>query len=274
MGGKANLMEKEANYIAINKKAWDNKTLVHAESDFYNLPGFLKGKSSLNSIELDILGNIAGKKVLHLQCHFGLDTLSMARLGANVTGVDFSVKAIEKATEIAKAINANARFICCDVYDLHNHLNEQFDIVFTSYGTIGWLPDLDKWAGVISHFLKPGGNFVFAEFHPVVWMFDNDFEKIGYNYFKDAAIIETETGTYADTAAPLENEMITWNHSLGEVMGSLLNYNLVIKQFNEYNYSPYNCFRSAEEYEPGRYRIAHLGNKIPMLYSILAQKQL
>src|SRR5690606_20725019 len=121
--------------------------------------------------------NLKDKKVLHLQCHFGQDSISLARLGASVVGVDLSDKAIEQAQHIAQELNADARFICCDIYDLPKHLNEQFDIVFTSYGTIGWLPDLDKWASVIHHFLKPGGQFIFAEFHPVVWMFDNDFKE-------------------------------------------------------------------------------------------------
>jgi len=269
---KANTMSQEDNYLDVNKKAWNSKTHVHAASDFYNVEAFLNGKSSLNTVELELLGNVAGKKVLHLQCHFGLDTLSLARLGANVTGVDFSETAIQKAEEIRDELQFNARFICCDVYNLPNILNEQFDIVFTSYGTIGWLPDLDKWAGVISHFLKPGGRFVFAEFHPVVWMFDANFTKVAYNYFKDAAIVETETDTYAKTNAPLQNTMITWNHSLSEVMGCLLGSGITISDFIEYDYSSYNCFNGTVEYEPGRYRIAHLDNKIPMVYSVIGTK--
>ena len=117
-----------------------------------------------------------------IQFHFG-------RLGANVTGVDLSDKAIESANNLAKEANIDATFICCDIYDLPKHLNEKFDIVFTSYGTIGWLPDIEKWANVVSHFLKPNGKFVFVEFHPVVWMFDDDFKGIKYRYFNSEAII-------------------------------------------------------------------------------------
>ena len=233
----------------------------------------MKGVNSLTPIELELLGNIEGKSILHLQCHFGQDTISFSRLGAKAVGVDLSDNAIEKAREIANQLNTDTRFICCDIYNLPNHLKEQFDIVFTSYGTIGWLPDLDKWAKVISNFLKPGGKFVMADFHPVVWMFDDNFEKIGYNYFKSEPIIETVDGTYADKNAPINSKTITWNHSTSELLNSLLSNYLELNTFNEYDYSPYNCFNATEEFEPKKFRIKHLENKIPMVYSIVATKK-
>jgi SAM-dependent methyltransferase len=174
------------NYIEINRRSWNNRTDTHLASAFYDVPGFLKGNSSLKDIELHLLGDVTGKSILHLQCHFGQDTLSLSRLGATVTGVDLSDKAIENAERLAKETGLPADFICCDIYDLPNYLDTTFDIVFTSYGTIGWLPDLDKWANIIARYLKPDGRFIFVEFHPVVWMFDNDFEKVAYNYFNDA----------------------------------------------------------------------------------------
>lgn len=265
-------MEKD--YISINKKAWNDKTPYHVASAFYNMPAFLNGKSSLQQIELELLGGLAGKKVLHLQCHFGQDTLSMARMGAEVTGVDLSDEAINQAKALAGQLNIPAQFICCDVYDLPNNLDDAFDIVFTSYGTIGWLPDLDKWAAVINRFLKPGGTFVFAEFHPVVWMFDVALDKIQYNYFKGDAIIEVSLGSYADVTAPIENETISWNHSLAEVINSLINTGLAITRFNEYDYSPYNCFTDMEEFEAGKYRFAKHGNKVPLVYALTADKKL
>lgn len=201
------------NYIEINRKTWNEKTEFHIQSDFYNQEGFLNGENSLTPIELELLGNIKDKSILHLQCHFGQDTISFSRLGAKSVGVDLSDNAIGKAKEIAQKLNTDTRFICCDIYDLPNHLNEQFDIVFTSYGTIGWLPDLDKWAKIIAQFLKPGGKFIMADFHPVVWMFDDNFEKIGYNYFKSKPIIETVEGTYADKNAPINSKTITWNQT-------------------------------------------------------------
>jgi ubiquinone/menaquinone biosynthesis C-methylase UbiE len=189
-------------------------------------------------------------------------------MGAQVVGVDLSDKAIEAANDLANELNIPATFICCNIYDLPAHLNQQFDIVFTSYGTVTWLPDLDKWAGVVNQFLKPSGRFVFAEFHPVVWMFDGDFEKVGYNYFNSGPIIEMEVGTYADRDAPIEMESVGWNHSMMEVVNSLLNQGLQLKALNEYNYSPYNCFKHTTTDEQGNYYIKHLGKNIPMVYSL------
>ena len=265
-------MKTEDNYLAINKACWNNKVDVHLKSEFYGHEDFLAGKSSLKDIELELLGDVKGKTILHLQCHFGQDTISLARLGAKATGVDLSDKAITAGSEIAAQLNADASFICSDIYDLPNVLTEQFDIVFTSYGTIGWLPDLQKWADVVAHFLKPGGKFVFAEFHPVVWMFDDRFTEIGYNYFNSGAIIETVEGTYADRYAAIETKTVCWNHSLSEVITSLLNAGLRIDSFNEIDYSPYNCFEETVEFEPGKFRIKHLENKIPMVYTLTAAK--
>ena len=266
-------MNPEHNYIEINRKAWNNRTDTHLNSEFYNQKGFLNGDTSLNEIELNLLGNIKGKSILHLQCHFGQDTISLERLGATVTGIDLSDKAIDSAKQIAKEIHSNANFICCDIYDLPNHLEKTFDMVFTSYGTIGWLPDLNKWARIVSKFLKPKGQFIFVEFHPVVWMFDYNFEKIGYRYFNSGPIVETNSGTYADKTADLTISDISWNHGIGEVLNSLIQNGLEITSFDEFDYSPYNCFNKTVEFEPKKFRIAHLDNKIPMVYSITAVKK-
>ena len=266
-------MNSEQNYLEINRNSWNNRTDTHLKSEFYDLNGFLKGKTSLNQIELNLLENIKGKTILHLQCHFGQDSISLSRLGADVTGIDLSDKAIESAKQIAKDTNSNTKFICCDIYDLPNHLEEKFDIVFTSYGTIGWLPDLDKWAKIISHFLNPSGQFVFVEFHPVVWMFDDNFEKIGYNYFNSGAIVESENGTYADKTAEISQEYVMWNHGISEVVNNLIKNGLEINSLDEFDYSPYNCFNKTIEIEPKKYRIEHLENKIPMVYSVVATKK-
>lgn len=266
-------MNKEKNYIEINRQSWNNRTDTHLKSEFYDLNGFIKGKTSLNSIELDLLGDLSGKTILHLQCHFGQDTISLSRLGAEVTGVDLSDKAIESAKQIARETNSNATFICCDIYELPNYLDQLFDIVYTSYGTIGWLPDLDKWAKIVSKFLKPNGQFVFVEFHPVVWMFDDNFEKIHYRYFNSGAIVESESGTYADKSAAITQEYVMWNHGLSEVITNLIKNGLEINSLNEYDYSPYDCFNKTIEVEHKKYRIEHLENKIPMVYSIVAAKK-
>lgn len=266
-------MDSEQNYREINRQSWNNRIDSHLKSEFYDLDGFLNGKTSLNEIELNLLGDLKGKTILHLQCHFGQDSISLSRLGADVTGVDLSDKAIDSAKQIAKDTNSNAKFICCDIYDLSNYLNDVFDIVFTSYGTIGWLPNLDKWAKIISRFLKPNGQFVFVEFHPVVWMFDDNFDKIDYRYFNSGAIIETESGTYADKKADITQSYVMWNHGLSEVINSLIGNGLEINALDEFDYSPYNCFNKTIELEPKKFRIEHLNNKIPMVYSVRATKK-
>ena len=266
-------MDTINDYLKINRQTWNEKTDIHINSEFYDMNGFKDGKSSLNEIELKLLGDISGKSILHLQCHFGQDTMSLSRLGADVTGVDFSEKAIENAVKIAKELNINAKFVCSDIYSLPQNLNEKFDIIFTSYGVIGWLPNLTKWAEVISQFLKPGGTFILAEFHPVVWMYDDNFEKIIYSYFNVEPIIETETGSYADRKADKTTTCVVWNHSLSEVISSLIGQGLAITDFEEHDYSPYNCFNNTAEISPGKYVISHFGNKIPMVFAIKGVNQ-
>lgn len=264
---------KETDYIALNKASWNDRTAYHLNSEFYDVKGFLEGKSSLNTIELELLGDVRGKKILHLQCHFGQDTLSLARMGAQTTGIDLSDKAIEAARDLNTQLGLDAKFICCDLYSLPEYLDEQFDIVFTSYGTIGWLPDIQKWAGIVSRFLKPKGCFVFADFHPVVWMFDNDFQKVAYNYFTADAIVETLQGTYADKEAKQEFSSISWNHGLAEVVTALLKEDLTLTHLQEFDYSPYNCFSGMKERASGEYIIEHLEGKIPMVYALRAIKK-
>ena len=264
---------KAENYIEINKQAWNNQVPVHLDSDFYDMQSFLEGKSSVPQIDIDLLGDLKGKYVLHLQCHFGQDTLSLARLGARCTGVDLSDKAIEKAKKLNEELRLDATFICCNVYDTLEHIKEQFDIVYISYGTISWLPDLDKWANIISKALKPNGKFVFVEFHPVVWMFDDDFTKIQHHYHNEKPVIEEFTGSYANKDADIKTDYIGWNHSLSEVFQALMNNDLQIEHFEEYDYSNYNCFNETIEFEPGKYRIKHLENKIPMMFSLKAIKK-
>jgi 2-polyprenyl-3-methyl-5-hydroxy-6-metoxy-1,4-benzoquinol methylase len=265
-------MKTESQFVDTNKKSWDAKVDIHVASEFYNNEAFVKGETSLKEIELELLGDVRGLKILHLQCHFGQDSISLSRMGAEVTGVDFSPKAIETAKELAMKTGQNTQFICTNVYNLPEMLNEKFDLVFTSYGTIGWLPDLSRWANVISHFLKPNGKFVFVEFHPAVWMFDDDFSKVAYNYFNTEPIFESETGSYADRHAGLQCEYVMWNHGLAEVLGSLLDENLLLRKFQEYDFSPYNCFKHTVQTGHSRFQIEHLKNFIPMVYSLVMER--
>jgi SAM-dependent methyltransferase len=224
-------------------------------------------------IEIKELGDeIEGKTLLHLQCHFGQDTLSWAYRGAKVTGCDFSEQAIHFARELAESEKIPATFVCCNVYDLPDQLSGQFDVVFTSYGTIGWLPDLDRWAAVIAHFLKPGGTFYIADFHPVAWMLDEQMQYLKYPYKNGEVIISENTGTYADTKADIQYTDYSWNHGLSEIINSLINKGLQIEFLNEHLYSPYDCFPNTVLGTDGFYRIKGLENIIPMVYSIKARK--
>ncbi len=259
-------------YKKLNKESWNKRTEIHFDSEFYDNKSFVAGRNSLNSIELDILGDVKGKSILHLQCHFGQDTISLTRLGAEAVGVDLSDKAIDRARELATTTKSDATFICCDIYDLPDHLDRKFDIVFTSYGTIGWLPDMDKWASLISRYLKPGGKFVFAEFHPVAFMFDDDFTKIAFDYFNTGPTLESQDGTYTDGDEGMRSEFVEWDHSIGEVMTSLLAQNFRIDSFQEFDYSPYTCFKNTVEIAPGKHRIKSIDKLIPMVYAIGATK--
>lgn len=258
-------------YLHFNRAAWDQKTEQHIYSDFYELDAFLKGKNVLRNVERELLGNVEGLKILHLQCHFGLDSLSLARMGASVTGVDLSEKAIQKATELNDELGTDAQFVCCDLYDLPNQLNGQFDLVFTSYGTIGWLPDLEKWAAVIRRYLKPGGRFIMVDFHPFLWTFDDAMKNISYDYFKADPIVETVKGTYAQRDAAIETTTVSWNHSLSEILSSLIQAGLELRSFQEHDFSPYNCFQNLKERSKDEFVFEHIPYRIPMLYSLEAR---
>ena len=265
-------MEHHQEYFEANKELWNQRTAVHLDSSFYNREGFKKGETVLTPIELRELGEVKGKTLLHLQCHFGMDSLDWARRGARVTGVDLSDKAIQEAQQLNAEMGLDARFVCCNVLDTAAHVPDQFDIVFTSYGTIGWLPDLVPWAQMIAEKLKPGGIFYIAEFHPVVWMFDDDFTRIAYSYENREVIITENQGTYTDRNADIKGKEYSWNHSISEVLNALTGAGLQLKQFNEFMYSPYPCFRNVIEFEPGKWHIRGLEGKIPMLYSLMATR--
>lgn len=259
-------------YININRQLWNQKTEIHYTSDFYNIDAFINGKEALNPIELKLLGEIKGKKILHLQCHFGLDTIALSRHGAVVTGIDFSENAITKAQKLNKTCGTDARFIQSDIYKLPEILNEKFDIVFTSYGVIGWLHDMSKWAKIINQFLKPGGEFIMVEFHPIVWMFSYDFKQLEFNYMDKEPIIEELEGTYTDREALIKEQSVSWNHGLGTVINSLVKTGLKLTDLEEYNYSPYNCFKNTIKVDDGKFKIKGLEDKIPMIYSLKAVK--
>jgi len=265
-------MEQYRKYFDANRNLWNRRTTIHKDSSFYDVTSFLQGKSSLNEIEHRELGDVRDKKILHLQCHFGMDSLSLQRMGAQVTGIDLSDSAIDEANKLNNQLSLDAKFICCNIYDLKNHLNEQFDIVFTSYGVIGWLPDLDRWSEIISSFLKPGGFFYMAEFHPIVWMLDEELKEVKYYYHNQKMIVVDSHGTYTDRDADIQGKEYSWNHSLSEVVNALLSQKLQLAFFNEYSYSPYPCFKNLIQGHDRSWRVKGIEDKIPMVYSLKAVK--
>jgi SAM-dependent methyltransferase len=261
------------NYLKINREAWNDKTVVHLQSEFYDQKAFLAGKNSLKNPELDVLGDVNGKRILHLQCHFGQDTLSLARMGAKVTGLDFSEVAIENAIQINKELGLDARFVCSDVCDLPKELYNQFDIIFTSYGTIGWFPDLEPWAETIKNALVPGGKFIMVDFHPFVWTFDNDMKYIQYDYFNSEPIEEEIEGSYADRNAPIKTKTISWNHGIGEILNTLIQAGFSIHEFSEMDFSPFNCFSNLIKLDEDKFVFSHIEPAIPMIYRIVGEKR-
>jgi SAM-dependent methyltransferase len=263
--------------LAANRALWNELVAIHARSAFYNLEGFLAGKSSLKDIEVAELGDVRGKSLLHLQCHFGMDTLSWARLGARVTGVDFSEKAIALAHSLSEQLGLEARFFCGNVYDLPDILQDRFDIVFTSYGVLLWLPDLTRWAEVIAHFLKPGGTFYIVEIHPFARIFDDREDarelKVAYPYFQPAEPSRFEDdGSYADRSAKLDNRVsYEWGHTLAEILNAVASAGLHIESFREYPKIPYQILPFAEKAPDGWWRLPE-SDSIPLLFSIQATK--
>ena len=268
MNNKKGLIE----FFNTNKKAWNSKTPFHLKSELYDLEGFKKGNTSLKFIELEELGNVKNKSMLHLQCHFGQDSLSWARMGAKVTVVDFSDEAIKEARSLNDELNLGAKFIISNIYDIEEHLDEKFDIVYTSYGTIGWLPDLKEWGRLVSRYLKPGGIFYIVEFHTVLWMFDDDFKKFKYSYFNLGEIEEEVEGTYADLNAPLKQKQYGWNHPLSDVINSIVANGLQIEFLHEFPFSVYNVFPNSVKGKEGWWRINGFEDLIPMMFSIKAKK--
>ena len=259
-------------YFEINKQTWNEKVKIHSKSDMYDMEAFKNGKSSLMAYERNALGDVSGKSLLHLQCHFGQDTLSWARLGAQCVGVDLSDEGIALAKTLNEELQLDAQFVCCNVLETSKHIDDTFDIVFTSYGVIGWLPDLKPWGKMIADRLKKGGVFYMAEFHPIVWMFDYlDGKKVmRYGYMQDEPIYEEYEGTYANEDSKMISKEYGWNHGLSEVINALVEAGLQINYLNEYDESPYNVLPDLVETKSGNY--VNKDKLYPLIFEIKATK--
>lgn len=262
-------------YKESNRKLWDDWARLHFGSEFYDVQSFKEGRNSLHSLELSEVGDVSGKSLLHLQCHFGQDTLSWARLGAAVTGVDFSANAISLARSLAEELQIPANFVQSDVYDLPKNLEGRFDIVYTSYGVISWLPRLPDWGKVIAHFLKPGGTFYIVEGHPMMWLFeqapDRQDLEVKWPYFQGPEPLRFDVeGSYAGDF-DYRGVEYGWNHSVSEVLTSLLDAGLRIEFFHEFDFLVWKAFPMMERGEDRFWRLPG-SFSVPLMFSLKATK--
>ena len=264
-------------YYDANRTMWDQFAKINVESQTYRTKEFLKGETALNSIELEELGDVSGKTLLHLQSHFGLDALSWAREGAKVTGVDFSSEGIAISRDLAKKAKIDARFIQSNIFDLPDVLDEQFDIVFTSYGVLCWLHDLKRWAEIIAHFLKPSGAFYIAEGHPFLWIFDNegpDEFKMERSYFSKSEPYSFDVdGSYAESDVKFESQKdYEWAHTMGDIITSIVNAGLRIRFLHEHAKFPFQLFPFFKKSEDGYWVYDSPEIQIPLAFSLMATK--
>ncbi len=222
-------------HLESNRALWDEWAEINARSGFYDLEDFKRGGIRLRDYELEEVGDVAGKSLLHLQCHFGIDSLSWSRLGARVTGIDFSERAIELATGVAAELGIDASFIRSGVYDLPQHVDGEFDIVYTSRGVLCWLPKIRPWADVVARLVRPGGFFYITETHPILEAYEDDFTlKFPYWEREEPFSFDIQ-GSYADPTAEVKTKKdYEWNHGLGEIVTALAQAGLRIEFLHEW----------------------------------------
>lgn len=286
-------MEQDA-YVEANRANWNDRVAIHLASRSYDVEGFLAGRSSLSEVDLREVGDVQGKTLLHLQCHFGMDTLSWARAGARVTGVDFAPAAIEAAHTLATRAGLEARFLEANVYDAAAALaGERFDVVFTGVGALCWLPDITAWARVAGTLVKPGGFLYVREGHPVLWALDAERTDgalvLAYPYFEMAQPTGWNDGvTYTDNPAGLAVEHVhsyEWNHGLGEIVTALIDAGMQIDFVHEWDTCDWQALpwmvpvedasgrETAAEYSSGRrWRLPDGRERVPLMYSLRAHK--
>lgn len=272
-------MDDHDEYRRENREYWEELAAIHPDTEFYDVASFLEGESSLLPLEREELGPLIeeGTTLLHLQCHFGMDTLSWAREGAEVVGIDFSETAVETARELAAeaGLDDRAEFLESDVYDLPEVLDREFDVVFTSYGVLYWLPDLERWADVVEQFVAPGGTFYIAENHPLTGSFHEDSTpgafRFAYPYFDGVITFEGE-GSYADREAELGHDRSHgFAHSMGEILTALLGTELELEFVHEHPWSEFRQLAAMEEDEEGRWWVPGLEHDLPFLFSVRAR---
>ncbi len=269
-------------YREANRGLWDAWTRINLASAMYDVEAFAAGRGrDLDPVARAGPGDVRGKSLLHLQCHFGMDTSCWARHGATVTGVDFSAEAIAAARALAARMAVPARFIQSDLYELPGALDGRFDVVFTSHGVLGWLPDLEGWARLIARYLVPGGTFFIVEAHPVLMCFDDRTAepalRLLHPYFHGPEPIRVEhAGCYSDPTAAMTSVEHVWLHPLSTIMGALLRAGLRIEAYEEYPFLSWRFFPWMEQGADGWWRLPADGRlpqgpgSLPLMFSLKA----
>ena len=263
--------------MAVNHRMWDESVPLHVASRSYDVPGFKRGRNPLLPCEIDALGSVRGKRLLHLQCHFGMDTLSWARLGARVTGVDYSAPAIEAATRLAAEIGVPARFVRSDVYRAASHVDGHFDVVYTGKGALCWLPDLGPWAKTVAHFLKPGGRLFYLEDHPMAEVHEwgtaeKDLVR-RQRYFRRTPGRDETPGTYAAPTAKMRNVVTYWwMHPISDAINALTAAGLRVESVREFPYTYWHRFPTMHRDRQGYWHLNDGEGTLPLMYYVVARK--
>jgi SAM-dependent methyltransferase len=267
-------------YRTLNRASWDERAGPHAASPDYAVDSFAADPAFLSGVvrfDLPLLGDISGRRGVHLQCHIGTDTISLARLGADMTGLDFSPAAIEQARRIAGLAGAGARFVEADIYQAVPVLGaEAFDLVYTGIGALCWLPDIRRWAAVVAGLLRPGGRLFIREGHPMLWSLDETRLAVEYPYFeRPEPMVFEEEGTYVQTDAVfIHNRTHSWNHGLGEIVTALLAEGMELTGLAEHDSVPWEALPAQmERIGGGEWRLADRPWRLPHSYTLQAVKR-
>ncbi|GGS68620.1 class I SAM-dependent methyltransferase [Nonomuraea spiralis] len=260
-------------YLEINRANWNARVPVHVGSDFYDVEGFRKGHDPLRPFELAEVGEVAGRRLAHLQCHFGLDTLAWARRGAEVTGLDFSEAAVEEARAIAADCGIPATFVTADVYDAARALGGRtYDIVYTGVGALVWLPDLARWAATVASLLAPGGFLYLAEFHPVADVLDDETgTTVTYDYFARGPHVWEDVHSYTGSGELDHPTSVQFQHGLGEVVSAVAAAGLRLDFLHEHDHTLFPRFATLVA-DGSAYRLPEGAPRMPLMYSLRATK--
>ncbi|GAB3661018.1 class I SAM-dependent methyltransferase [Actinocorallia lasiicapitis] len=256
----------------LNKASWDERVPIHVEGEFYDVAGFKRKPDVLRPFERDEVGDVTGRSLVHLQCHFGLDTLSWATRGASVTGLDFSAPAVEAASRLANELGYDARFVTADLYDAPEALGATYDIVYTGLGALPWLPDLDRWARIVAGLLNPGGFLYLSEFHPITNVFDDATGlKREHDYFDVGPKVWNEPGTYADQSARTVNDTtVAWDHTLADIVSAVAAAGLRIEFLHEHDHTLFPRYETMVRRPDTTY--SDDGPRLPMMFSLRASR--